>query len=318
MASPNVCPKCGYPNQAGWTYCTNCGNPLAPSAAAPAAGPSPVPPAYGAVPPYPAYPVPPGYPPYTYGPPPWEADRQRQIERTKWGVLVLLFGALISWVPIVGALGTVLTLIGAILVIIGRKAFGDVHRRNVVISIVAFFVGLGVAVVGAIVVVFAAVGAVGTSTTEAQLAASLRDAFTNVLIVAAIAAVITGLASIFFTYALQKREGRIVLFAAYGASLGVQAAILAVTLPLIPGIADDIARQVVTTGTVDSTRIANALSGASAGIGLLNAIPAMLYALANYLAWSRINKREIPAPPTPPSMPAGPTASPPAPPINPQ
>lgn len=325
MSAPIVCPRCGFANQAGWTYCTNCGSPMVPSFGAPTAGPAAPPQAYPptAYPPtyappaaaYPAYPPYPGYPPYAYGPPPWEVERAKQIDRTKWGVLLLLFGALISWIPIVGAIGGLLTLIGVILVIVGRKAFGATHRRNVVISIVLFFVGLAFIIVGAIVAVFAALGAVSSATSEAELAAALRDAFTNVLIIAVVGSFVSGLASVFFTYALQKREGRIVLWAAYGATLGVQVAIVVVTLPLIPDIAAAMARQIVATGTVDSTAVANAVSGAASGLALLNGIPSILYALANYLAWSRITKGEIPERPTPAAVPA---ASPPAPPINPQ
>ncbi|HKW43574.1 MAG TPA: zinc ribbon domain-containing protein, partial [Thermoplasmata archaeon] len=134
MAAPNVCPKCGFTNQSGWTFCTNCGNPLAPSGAvgwATSSSPSPPPsvpaqppPAYPGYPAYPTYPAYPGVPPYGYGPPPWEVERQKQIRHTKSGVLLLLIGALVSWLPYVGFIGSFCTLIGAILVILGRKAFG--------------------------------------------------------------------------------------------------------------------------------------------------------------------------------------------------
>ena len=307
MSAPTVCPKCGFANQPGWTYCTNCGSPVPPSAAPPA----------GAPPAIPAYPVYPGYAPYAYGPPPWEAERRKQIERTKVGVLLLLFGALISWIPLIGAVGGLLTLIGAIFVIVGRKAFGTVHRRNVVISIILFFIGLAFAVVGALIVVLAALGVVSGTTSEAALAAALSSAFTNILVVAAVASFISGLASVFFTYALQKMEGRIVLWAAYGATIGIQVAILVVTLPLIPGIAASMAHEIVATGRVNPTEITNAVSGATAGLSLLSVTPAMLYAAANYLAWTRVNKGEIPGPPAPPAVPA-PPMSPPAPPVNPQ
>jgi len=262
-----------------------------------------------------AYPPYPGYPPYAYGPPAWEAERRKQIDRTKAGILLLLIGALLSWIPYIGGIGGLFTLIGAILVIVGRKAFGTAHRRNVVVSIILFFVGIAVAVLGAVVVVLVAVGDVTSGMTEAQLAALLVNAFTNLLIVVAAGTFIAGLASVFFTFALQKTEGRVVLWAAYGATVGVQIAILVATLPLVPALAAQVAHQIATTGTVDSAEISAALEGASAWLSLLNAIPAVLYAAANYLAWMRINKGEIPAPPTAPT--AAPPAPPTAPPINP-
>src|SRR3989442_2080632 len=136
LAASNVCPKCGFMNQAGWTFCANCGSPAAMAGGMPPAG--------GTLAPPPAYPA---YPGYGYGASPWEAERQKQINRTKTGLLLLLIGGLISWIPFIGLLGSLLLLIGAILVIIGRKAFGSTHARNVVLAIVLFFVGIIICVI---------------------------------------------------------------------------------------------------------------------------------------------------------------------------
>src|SRR2546426_8764193 len=77
----------------------------------------------------------------------WDAERRKQIDRTKTGLLLLLIGGLISWIPFIGVLGGVLLLIRAILVIIGRKAFGSTHARNVLLAIVLFFVGVIIGVI---------------------------------------------------------------------------------------------------------------------------------------------------------------------------
>jgi len=271
-----------------------------------------------AAPPAAPYPVAPGYSPYAYGPSPLEAERRKQIDRTKTGVLILLIGSLIGWIPIIGALGGLLTLIGAILVIVGRKAFGSIHRRNVVISIVLFFVGFVIIIVGAVLAIVTAFSGLSSTMTEAELTVALQSAFRNVLIVAAVGALISGLASVFFTYALQKREGQLLLWAAYLATIGIEIAVILVALPVLDAAAATIAHQIVTSGTVDSVEISNAVSGATSGLELLNVIPALLYAAANYLAWSRINRGEIPPPTMPPGMPTGMSGpSPPAPPINP-
>jgi len=198
-------------------------------------------------------------------------------------------------------------------VIVGRKAFGNAHRRNVVVSIVLVIVGLIFAFVGAFIAVVAALSGANSGMTEAQLAPILSNAIVNVLIVAAIASFITGLASVFFTYALQKQEGRIVLWSAYAATIGVQIAILVVVLPLVPDLARTMAHEIVTTGQVNAAEITNLISGATTGINLLNVVPGILYAAANYLVWGRINKGEIPEPMTPPM--GAPMAGPPAPPM---
>src|SRR5256885_13761663 len=98
-------------------FCVNCGSALS---AGTGAGAAPAAPMYpGAMPGLPSA---------------WDAERRKQIGRTKTGVLLLLVGTLISWLPIpIGALGALLILIGAILVILGRKAFGAAHSRNVIV-----------------------------------------------------------------------------------------------------------------------------------------------------------------------------------------
>jgi len=289
------CPRCGFGNEPGWTRCANC------RARSPTGPPSS------------------GTPPSAKGPLPRETARRRQIDRTKSGVLALLVGALLSWIPLtlVRAIGGLLTLIGAILVILGRKAFGTAHRRSVLVSIVLFCVGLAIAVIGAVLILVVAVGEVqmNPGMSEAQLGVLLGNAFTNLLIIAAAGSFVGGFASVFFTYALQRTEGRVVLWAAYGATVGVQIAILVVTLPLVPTLAAQVAHEIVTTGTVDSAEISDAVDGASAWLPLLNVVPALLSAAANYLAWRRIDRGETPVPPPVPTP--APPAPPTAPPINP-
>src|SRR5213592_907352 len=113
MAGSVTCPRCGAANSPGTMFCVNCGSALSAGAGGPPA----------AAPMYPG--AMPGLPSA------WDAERRKQIDRTKTGVLLLLIGTLIGWLPIIGVLGGLLVLIGAILVILGRKAFGAAHSRNV-------------------------------------------------------------------------------------------------------------------------------------------------------------------------------------------
>src|SRR5438128_11997416 len=109
-------------------FCVNCGSALSAGAGGASAAAAPM------------------YPPAMPGlPSAWDADRRKQIDRTKTGLLLLLIGGLISWIPIDGILGGLLLLIGAILVILGRKAFYSPHARNVVIAILLFFIGIIIA-----------------------------------------------------------------------------------------------------------------------------------------------------------------------------
>ena len=68
----------------------------------------------------------------------YETARANAIERTKTGLLLIVIGFVISWIPIVGAVGGILELVGAILVILGRHPFGPDHARNILLSIIIF------------------------------------------------------------------------------------------------------------------------------------------------------------------------------------
>ncbi|MGQ0798242.1 MAG: zinc ribbon domain-containing protein, partial [Methanobacteriota archaeon] len=225
MALGAVCSKCGFTNQPGFQFCTNCGSALTaapPMAVPPAAAPG-APPAFGAPPMY----GPPTAPmPFVYGPPPWEMERRKQIDRTKTGILLLLIGTLLGWIPIIGVIGGLLVLIGVILVILGRKAFGAAHSRNVIVSLVLFILGF----VGAFSLGFwfaLAILSLPPGSPAAVVAEAVRSAFNTLLVGTIIVTAISSIGSILFTYALQTQPGRILLFAGYGANLAISIATLA-------------------------------------------------------------------------------------------
>lgn len=304
LATSTVCPKCGFANQAGYQFCSNCGNPLgaapAPAAAAPYGVPPPTAaPAYGA----PPYAAPPGYPaPYGYGPSPWEYERTKQIDRTKTGILLLLVGSLLSWVPIANIIGYLLLFIGAILVILGRRVFGNVHARNVIVSLVLVILGFAAEFIAglgfAASIAPALIG--GTVTQEA-----VQNAF-NILLIGGLAgAVILGIAEVLFIYALQNPTGKVLLWSAVAASIILQiVSILVVSSALVAQLP-----AIFSGGTPDVNAIL-ALQGEASQLAYLSVIPAALFAAADYLAWSRINRGEVPAQPQAPGMPAAPPMPP--------
>ncbi len=295
MTSPLGCPRCGFQNTAGYQFCVNCGAPLAAQGTAgPAAG----------APPAGAYTVPAGYAPYGA---PVDYDRSKRIDRTKTGVLLLLIGSLLSWIPDIGFVGFLLIFIGAILVILGRKAFGPAHTRNVVVSIILFIVGviviIGVALVAALANIGSVVGPGGTVNITPAFLASTASAS---LLAAIVGAIIIGIAELLFTYAIQSQTGRLLLWAAYAANIALAVVLYILLSPLYAG--------VVTQAQFDS------VATTQTTYGLLNAIPALLFAGADYLVWSRISRGEIPAAPALPPAAPPPLVPPsgPAPPMNPR
>jgi hypothetical protein len=302
------CQECGAPNEANALYCAKCGSvlragvpPLPPPAAPP---PYYGPPAYG--PPgyaprgYPSYPAP--YPTFDYA----ALDRQKQIDRTKWGILLLAIGALLLWIPLVNAVAGFISLIGVILGILGRKAFGDRHAKFVVISVVLYILVVIPPAFYALSFGFAA----GFTGDVRGVASQLWP----LLISSVFAGIGANVSWLLFAHELEAKPGRMLLYAAVAAG--------AIVLPVVlfVGLAPTVNALVAEAqgGTMTLDAFLDRFSAIETLFDLATAPSSVLFAIAYLLAWQRINRGEIPAYPRAPAQPASPsfappTASPPAP-----
>jgi len=245
-------------------YCLTCGTPLV-------AGAPPITPPVFSVP---------QPPPYPYGSAAgyWEHHLAGKIDNTKTGLLLLIIGLGMSWIPFIGAIGGLVALIGALLVILGREAFGREHARNTILALVVFFVGIGVVVAGALALFFAAFSyRTGPSSI-------VQPTFAWLGVITIIGGGVIGISEVLLTYALQPSSGRILLWTAYAASIAISAANFLFVLPFFGG-----------NGVVFPAVFLTSFLGI---------IPALLYATAYYLARQRIVRREIPSALTPPFMPS--------------
>lgn len=272
MTTEDACPRCGATNPGGWRFCVTCGSP---NAAAGASVAGTLPPSWQ-----------PGYD--------WQSSDDiyrgppKEVERTRAGLLLLLAGALLGWIPVVSLIGSLLTLIGVILIILGRRAFGEAHTRNVVASVVLFVVGI----IAVIFLVFSFAASVVPASGGTPTPAAVRAAFDVFLwgVLVATAAT-TEVASVLFTYALQKTRGKILLWAAYASSVVLLFAIIYLVGPAI----SEAVSQAFQGGTYNSRPILAAANQTDAW-SLLNVVPSLMFAAANYLAWKRIVRGEIPEP----------------------
>jgi hypothetical protein len=241
--------------------------------------------------------TPPGYgqplPPYGYYAPAVDYERTKRIDRTKTGILLILIGTLIYWIPLIGIIGYLLIFIGVILVILGRKAFGAAHARNAVLSVVIFIVGVIVVAVVAIIAVLPSVASIITPGGGVSLTPAFYASAQSAGLLGAIAgAIVIGMAEVLFTYALQAAKGRMFLWAAYGANLVLSVAAYVFLGPIY-------------NAAVTQAEYNSAYAQQNA-FQLLNVIPALFFAVADYFAWSRISRGEVP------ERPGGPIAPPPA------
>ncbi len=188
----------------------------------------------------------------------------------------MFIAALLSWLPFVSFVGIILVLVGAILVILGRKAFGPAHSRNVLLALVLFLGGI----VGLVVVVFSLFNALQTAVfaTPEEILAIVTPFIIALLVVVGIAALSYPL----FAHALSSKTGQILLWVGYAAAL----AILAVTYFTLIGIF-----EAAVAGTVDPL----AFLSSFITIILLFVVSYVLYAVGYYLAYSRVKSGEIPA-----------------------
>ncbi len=233
----------------------------------------------------------------------------------------MMIGTLLGPVPLITLIGGILSLIGAILVILGRKAFGPEHSRNAIWSIIIYIVGFVIIIIGVIAFAFAIISATiasrsGNMTDLTVIAQALTSSFDGLLIAGIVGGAVSSIAYVLFTYQLQNRNGRIILWAAYASSI----AIGIINAIIVSALLSDAVQRSIAGGIFNPDPL-RALQNQLQALGLLGFIPAALYATALYLVWSRIGRGELPAttpaPPSPtfsPPPPPPPTTSPPAPP----
>jgi hypothetical protein len=199
----------------------------------------------------------------------------------------LVVGTLLLWIPVIDTLGSLLVLVGVVLVILGRQAFGQAHSRNIIVAIVAFLIGIV-----ALLLVSATFDAVLTSAFSARdrmaVAPAVRTALTGIVV----AGIIMGLAWVFLTYALQNRLGQILLWVGYGATVLIQ---IVVSLLLVDAMTSTL-EYAVSSGTTRPSAL-NDLMAERPATAVWRALPLLLFAAAYYLARARIQRAEIPMPP---------------------
>ncbi len=132
-----TCPRCGASNTATARFCSTCGTSLV-------TVPAPTPPAMGYAPP----PAAQQYYPYQYPANYWEVARTNKVNNTLTGLLLLVIGVLIAWIPFAGFIGGIVGFIGGILVLVGREPFGADHVRNATLALIFFVVGIAVTIFG--------------------------------------------------------------------------------------------------------------------------------------------------------------------------
>jgi hypothetical protein len=220
--------------------------------------------------------------------------RQSDIDKTKVGLLLLIIGTVMGPIQYLNILGGIIVLVGAVIVIIGRESFGDVHSRNTIVSMIIYIVGGSIISLAAIGFLYAGLSAASAANTSGAFnptlfSQSLGNAFQAYLLATAVGGAVIGIAQILFTYALQNQTGKVLLWSGYLSSIGIGVLELVLLLPLISS-----AESQTFIGGIYSPAAFESLQLQLLFLGFLGFIPAVFYAGAFYIARSRIVRLEIP------------------------
>jgi uncharacterized membrane protein len=196
-----------------------------------------------------------------------------------------------------GLIGDLLSIIGAILVIIGRKPFGRKHSNYTIYSMIIYFAGGVANGIGTLALVFAEVSIMLNPTSLSAQQQALTSAYNEMLIGGLVGWALIGIAFSLFTYALQNSTGRLLLYIAYAGIVAVYGFVFYVIFPKIASTVS----LVFSSGTYNSAPI-RALLAQQQQLDLLAFIPAIIYAIAYYQVYQRIAKGEIPVPAIPPAF----------------
>ena len=188
-----------------------------------------------------------------------------------------------------GLIGDLLSIVGVILAIIGRKPFGQKHSHYTIYSMIIYLAGGVATTVGTFALVFAEVSIVLNRTSLSAQQQAVTSAYNEMLIGGLVGWGLIGVAFSLFTYALQSSTGRWLLYGAYAAIVAVYGFVFYVIIPQVSSAVS----LAFSNGAYNPAPI-RALLAQQQQLDLLAFIPAIIYAIAYYRVYQRIAKGEVP------------------------
>ncbi len=216
--------------------------------------------------------------------------RSVEVDRTKDGLLFLIAGALLGLIPVIGIIGGLISLIGAILIILGRAPFGSRHSTAVGLSVALFIVGIAIAGIFTLGLASDVASIARYSTSVGTATDAITSAFNDFLYGVLISGAVTGLSNVLISYMLQKSKGKIILWSSYAASV----IILSFVLYYIGSQLPSAIQAAFASGTYNSAPI-QGLQSQETLLALLGVIPTLGYVYAYQLVRLRIERGEIPS-----------------------
>jgi hypothetical protein len=280
--SPQSCPRCRQPVQAGQSFCPSCGTSLG------TAG-TPAPVALRSL-----------------GADGFAGSEQiltssKAEERTKTGFVIMIVAFALLWIPYVSDLGELLAFVGVIFLWLGRSAFTHAHSRSVAIGSVSVILGL---VLGLVIGFSFAAGLLSAATTPGETStafvATLQSSFTLLFASGIAVTVLTAGGYLALPYALADATSRRLLWGGFALSVAISVLVFVFLTPLI---ASALA-QATAGGTINPGPV-QALETKELLWDLTLIVPNVLFLWAYY----RTRAQVFPPAPAPPQLPPLPSQS---------
>lgn len=202
-------------------------------------------------------------------------DRSRSVT----GLTLLVIGFCLAWIPYLSVIGGLISLIGIIYLILGRRGFGEPHRRYVVAGGLLFLLTILASIalaVGFVVALFGQVS-VSSSGTAVFNEGGLRADLDALFVGAAVVGIIGGLSEVVLVYGLSDHTTRILLWAGFVTSIALS---LLTFLILYPQVATAVAQA--TSGSTFNSGPISSLETRSDLLGVAKVLPSLLFAWAYY------------------------------------
>lgn len=227
--------------------------------------------------------------------------RQKKVQRTGTGILLLILAVLLQWIPLVEIVGLIVGAIGVVLIILGADAFPQRHARFVWTSVSLYLIGFLAALV--LGVGFAStVSSLPANASGSAAASTLLAAFDGLITGALVSLAFLSVSQALIVFDLEGGWGKTLLLSAVVVQMVISVLLFALVLdPLVHAAVS----QAFASGTLDLAPIVAAddqIRGMS-GYTLLNALPAVLFGVGYSEAYRRLTRGALPQPIAPPQIP---------------
>ena len=218
---------------------------------------------------------------------------------TKIGLLFLMIGILVGIISnislfltegkimalsYIGSIGGLFSFIGIILMLVGRKEYGEMHRKYVIYAIIIFILSIVIGgIFMAMIIYFAVSQGVGGD----------PGVLSYLLYIIPIASIMGGLSYIFLLYKLETKEGTIVLFVAFIVTI-ITSIILTITIiPFFEEFLNSIYSNFGEMSSTEMTSLTTEFQQKISSSGIYGVINNILLLIAIYIPYRRIASGEL-------------------------